>query len=78
MLAPVTRCTAAPLLQLLPKEVAAEEQHILAVTFRSADGGHWHAIGGGETITAAIEWARECCPGDVAWAAENWNDLYGD
>ena len=63
---------------LLPLEPATPKQHILAVTFRSADGRRWRATGAGETVAAAIEWARECCPGDTIWEAQDWNDLYGD
>jgi xanthine/CO dehydrogenase XdhC/CoxF family maturation factor len=69
---------AAPLLHLLSPEGAAAKQHILAVTFRSADGRRWDAVGGGESIAAAIEWARECCPEYTVWEAERWNNLYGD
>ena len=68
----------APLLHLLPTERAAEEQHIVDVTFRTEDGRRRCAVGGGETIAAAIEWARESCPDDMVWEAETWNDLYGD
>jgi hypothetical protein len=66
----------APLLRLLPTERA--EQHIVAVTFRTADNRRWYAVGGGETIAAAIEWARESCPDGMLWEADTWNDLYGD
>jgi hypothetical protein len=57
---------------------AAAKQHILAVTFRSTDGRRWSAVGGGETVAAATEWARECCPGDTVWELESFSDLYGD
>jgi hypothetical protein len=55
----------------------ATTQHILAVEFRSADGRHWNAIGGGATVAAAIIDARESCPDDATWDADSWNDLYG-
>lgn len=67
-----------PPLHLLPTERAPGKQHIVAVTFRTDDGRHWHAVGGGATIDAAIQWARESCPDDAVWEAETWNDLYGD
>jgi len=60
----------------LPLERATPKQHVLAVTFRSSDDRSWHAVGGGETVAAAIEWARESCPDDTIWKAENWDDLY--
>ncbi len=62
----------------LPLAQAAPKQRILAVEFRSADGRHWNAIGGGATVAAAIIDARESCPDNATWDAVNWNDLYGD
>ena len=61
----------------LPVRRATPKQHVLAVTFRSADGRRWQAVGGGDTISAAIEWARDCCPDGAAWEIEDWDDLYG-
>ena len=54
------------------------EQRILAVEFRSSDGRSWNAIGGGDTVVAAIVYARESCPDDATWDAVSWNDLWGD
>jgi len=53
-------------------------QRILEVEFVAADGRTWTAIGGGETVGAAIAFARESCPEDVTWQPRTWNDLYGD
>lgn len=78
MLALAATRRSAPPLHLIPAEPAAEEQHILAVTFRSAAGRRWRAIGGGRTVAAAIEWARAGCPDGLAWEAESWTALYGD
>ena len=50
----------------LPLERATPTQYVLAVTFRSPDNRSRHAVGGGETVAAAIEWARESCPDDVS------------
>jgi hypothetical protein len=49
-------------LNRLPAASAAPEQRILAVEFRSPDGRSWHAIGGGATVPAAIDWARRAAP----------------
>jgi hypothetical protein len=57
---------------------AAPEQRILTVEFRSPDGLHWKAIGGGATVAAAISFAHESCPNDTSWDAVNWNDRYGE
>ena len=65
-------------LMWLPVAPGAPEQRILAVEFRSPDGRAWSAIGGGATVAAAIEWARECCPDDTTWDTVSWNDLYGE
>jgi hypothetical protein len=62
----------------LPVAPALTEQRILAVEFRSPDGRHWHAIGGGTTVAAAIDWVRECCPDGTTWDVVSWEDLYGD
>jgi xanthine/CO dehydrogenase XdhC/CoxF family maturation factor len=58
--------------------VAAAPQRVLAVEVGSADGRSRKAIGGGETIAAAIAWARESCPDATTWHTVSWNDLYGD
>jgi xanthine/CO dehydrogenase XdhC/CoxF family maturation factor len=65
-------------LVLLPIVPTAQTQRILSVEFRSPDGRSWNAIGGGDTLTAAIDWARECCPQGTTWEPVAWNDLYGD
>jgi hypothetical protein len=62
----------------LPTAPAAPEQRILTVEFRSPDGRHWHAIGGGATVAAAITFARESCPDEATWDIVGWEDLYGD
>ncbi|MGZ4315955.1 MAG: hypothetical protein ACXVRS_08970 [Gaiellaceae bacterium] len=54
------------------------EQRILAVEFRSPDGRHWKAIGGGATVAAAITDAHLNCPDGATWVAVSWNDLYGE
>jgi hypothetical protein len=73
-----TRPEPAAKVQPIPRLPTAPKQHILAVKFRSPDGFHWCAIGGGDTVAAAIAWARESCPNDTTWHAVDWNDLYGD
>ena len=62
----------------LPAWSEASRQLLLAVEFRSRDGRSWNAIGGGTSVAAAIEWARESCPDGTTWYAVSWNDLYGD
>jgi hypothetical protein len=66
-------------LVLLPVAPAAQTQRMLSVELRSPDGRCWKAIGGGgDTLTAAIEWARESCPHGATWEPVGWEDLYGE
>jgi hypothetical protein len=62
----------------LPTPRTAPGQRILAVEFASLDGRTWTAIGGGETVAAAIADAREGCPDDTVWHPIDWDDLYGE
>jgi hypothetical protein len=65
-------------LVLLPVAPAVQAQQTLSVEFESPDGRSWTAIGGGDTVAAAIEWARESCPRGTNWEARGWEDLYGE
>jgi hypothetical protein len=56
----------------------APPQLILAVEFVSSDGRIWKAIGGGDTLAAAVASARGSCPDDASWQPLEWSDLYGD
>lgn len=57
---------------------AAPAQHILVVEFSSPDGRASQAIGGGDSLAAAIAFARDSCPADATWQPVGWTDLYGD
>ena len=61
-----------------PSTQAANAQHILMVEFTSPDGRTWQAIGGGDTLPAAIAFAHDSCPTDATWQPTSWNNLYGD
>jgi hypothetical protein len=65
-------------LVLLRVGPAVQAQRILTVEFRSRDGHAWKAIGGGDTLEAAIDWARKSCPHGTTWEPVGWADLYGD
>jgi hypothetical protein len=56
----------------------APAEQILSVEFSSPEGRPWKAVGGGETLAAAIAFARDSCPTDTTWQPVRWNDLYGD
>lgn len=66
---PRTRLAVAPTLR---------EQRIVSVEFRSAGGRSWKAIGGGDTLAAALEWAWQSCPPGASWRLVGWEDLHGD
>jgi hypothetical protein len=36
------------------------------------------AIGGDDTLAAAIAFAHDSCPTDATWQPISWTDLYGD
>ena len=61
-----------------PSTQAAHAQHILMVEFTSPDGRTLQAIGGGDTLAAAIAFAQDSCPTDATWQPISWTDLYGD
>jgi hypothetical protein len=63
---------------LLPVAPAVQAPRILSVEFRSPDRRSWNAVGGGDTLEAAIDWARESCPSGTTWEPVTWNDLYGE
>jgi hypothetical protein len=57
---------------------AVPRQTIVSVEFSSPDGRTLQAIGGGDTLAAAIAFARDSCPADANWQPVRWSDLYGD
>ena len=62
----------------LPSTQVAHAQHILMVEFTSPDGRTSKAIGGGDTLDAAIAFAQDSCPTDATWHPISWSDLHGD
>jgi hypothetical protein len=67
-----------PAAKVSHRHAAVPTQTILSVEFSSPDGRTWQAIGGGDTLTAAIAFAHDSCPTDTTWQPVGWNDLYGD
>jgi hypothetical protein len=51
---------------------------VLSVELAAPDGRTWQAIGGGDTVEAAVAFARDSCPADATWQPVRWNNLYGD
>jgi hypothetical protein len=74
--APHTERMASAAVHLLPRPEL--EQHLLAVKLAGAHGERWAAIGVGESLDEALQWAIESAPAGVAWLVSGWRDLYGD
>jgi hypothetical protein len=57
---------------------AGPGQRVLVVDFTSPEGRNWWAVGVGDNLGDAIEFAHDSCPTDTTWRPLHWNDLYGD
>ena len=62
----------------IPAGPTAPAQVVLMVDFTSPEGRTWWAVGVGDTLAAAINFAHDSCPTDTNWQPMRWNDLYGD
>jgi hypothetical protein len=51
---------------------------VVSVDLEARDGGRWHAIGGGATLSDAIGFARESAPDGRYWRVVRVTDLYGE
>ena len=52
--------------------------HILRVTLEAPSGESWVAIGGGESVDDAIEFAVASAPAETRWRVVGWRDVFGD
>jgi hypothetical protein len=50
----------------------------LQIDLEGPNGERWTAVGGGETLGDALEFAVACAPADVRWRVVGWAPLYGD
>ena len=50
----------------------------LKVELMGKDGERWTAVGGGETLGDALEFAVASAPSDTRWCVVAWAPLYGD
>jgi hypothetical protein len=55
-----------------------ERTDALLVTLAGPKGESWTAIGGGETLGDALEFAVASAPTDVRWCVVGWTPLYGE
>ena len=52
--------------------------HILRVTLEAPTGEWWVAIGGGESVGDALEFAVASAPAETRWRVVGWRDVFGD
>jgi hypothetical protein len=50
----------------------------LRVSLAGPNGETWSAIGGGETLADALEFAVASAPSDTRWRVVRWTPVYGD
>jgi hypothetical protein len=50
----------------------------LQVTLEGPRGERWTAVGGGETLGDALEFAVASAPTGVRWRVVDWAPVYGD
>jgi hypothetical protein len=64
------------------REVAGSELSpspvLVAVELAEVDGARWSALGGGETLEDAIDFACQSAPNGRAWRVVGVADLYGE
>ena len=57
---------------------AMDKQHVIRVTLETPGGERWDAIGGGESVDAALEFAVESAPPGRHWRVLTWREIYGE
>jgi len=50
----------------------------LRVDLQGPNGETWSAIGGGDTLADALEFAVASAPTDTRWRVTGWSRVYGD
>jgi len=53
-------------------------QHLIRVTLQAQSGERWDAIGGGESLDAALDFAVSSAPAERRWRVVGWREVYGD
>jgi len=53
-------------------------QPIIRVSLRAPDGERWDAIGGGDSIDAALEFALASAPTEQRWRVVGWSYVFGE
>jgi hypothetical protein len=54
------------------------ENNLIRVTLEAPCGERWDAIGGGESLDAAIQFAVASAPVGKRWSVLAWRHVYGD
>jgi hypothetical protein len=55
-----------------------DNREALRVTLAGPNGETWSAIGGGETLEDALEFAVASAPTDTRWCVVRWTPLFGE
>jgi hypothetical protein len=55
-----------------------ESQRIIRVSLQAPSGERWDAIGGGDSVDAALDFAVASAPAERRWRVVGWRDVYGD
>jgi hypothetical protein len=50
----------------------------LQIELEGPNGEHWTAVGGGESLGDALEFAVASAPTNVRWRVVHWAPLFGD
>ena len=53
-------------------------QTIIRVSLQAPGGERWDAIGGGDSVDAALEFALESAPAEQRWRVVGWRNVFGD
>ena len=53
-------------------------QHIIRVSLQTQGGERWDAIGGGDSLDAALEFAVASAPADRRWRVLGWRSVFED
>jgi hypothetical protein len=59
-----------------PEPAERPEWLVLSVTLVGSNGERRPAVGLGETVDAALTWARKSAPAGTWWIVSDWTELF--
>jgi hypothetical protein len=51
---------------------------VISVRLEASGGARWTAVGGGETVGDAVEFALASAPARLRWRVAGWTDAFGE